>query len=95
MSGFTADSGPSNHKALIATSVALKSLVANKLMMVNQRVGERKRSFVNKLLSFLNEIKGRIDRAEGVEVRLPGFQKAFDFMNYKLLDRKVKARYRC
>lgn len=49
------------------------------------------RSCLTNMISFMDEVAGRIDRGERVEICCLGFQKNLDSTNHKLLEQKVKA----
>ena len=90
-----------NYRPVSLTSIILmekiirdklvEHLVGNKLLSAAQHGFRRRRSCLTNLLCFLDEVTGRLDRGEKVEVCYLDFQKAFDSVNHRLLLLKLDA----
>jgi ribonuclease P/MRP protein subunit RPP40 len=93
----------SNYRPISLTSVVLKlleriirdqlanHLASNRLLIASQHGFTKRRSCTTNLLCFMDEITGRLDKGERVEVCYLDFRKAFDSVNHRLLLRKLRA----
>ena len=66
-------------------------LISNKLLAPAQHGFVQRRSCLTNLLAFLDEVTNRLDNGRTVEVCYLDFQKAFDSVSHRLLDRKMLA----